>query len=102
MSRLEQLSEMLKEDPDDSFLNYALALEYGKAGDLRKAIDTIETMLKVHSTYLGAYYQLGKYYEELKEDEKAASTYKKGIMLAQEQKNLKTLGELRTALDLLD
>jgi Tfp pilus assembly protein PilF len=102
MSRLDQLLEMLKSEPHDSFLNYALALEYAKANDISKAIELIESIIVRDETYLGAYYQLGKYYEEISETEKAIITYKKGVSIAQLQKNNKALGELNEALWMLE
>jgi tetratricopeptide (TPR) repeat protein len=101
-SRLEQLQQMLKEEPLDPFLNYAIALEHAKNGDVQKAITIIEEVLMRDENYLGAYYQLGKYYEENDQKEKAISTYKKGIEIAKKQNNRKTLGELNTALMLLE
>ncbi|MFL5764932.1 MAG: tetratricopeptide repeat protein [Bacteroidia bacterium] len=100
--RLEQLHEMLREEPDDSFLNYALALEYGKSGDIKKAIELIENVLQRDANYLGAYYQLGKYYEAVRQNENALLTYKKGAVIAQAQNNKKALGELNEALWMLE
>lgn len=93
---------MLKDEPKDSFLNYALAIEYAKTGDLKKAIQLIEDLLIHDSNYLGAYYQLGKYYEQVERPQDAITTYNKGIILAQQQKNKKTEGELNEALWMLE
>lgn len=102
MSRLSQIQEMLKNEPNDSFLNYALALEYGKLENVKKAIELIEALLVRDEEYLGAYYQLGKYYEQIENPEMAISTYKKGVSLAQKKKNNKALGELNEALWMLE
>ncbi len=100
--RLEQLLEMLKSEPNDSFLNYALALEYAKANDVLKAIELIEALLLRDENYLGAYYQSGKYYEQLGNTEKAMEIYTKGIAIAKKQNNRKALGELNEALVMLE
>lgn len=102
MSRLTQIQEMLKNEPNDSFLNYALALEYAKVNNVNKAIELIETLLSKDENYLGAYYQLGKYYEQIQDLPNAISTYKKGIVIAQKIKNNKALGELNEALWMLE
>lgn len=102
MTRLKQIEEMLRSDPADPFLNYALALEYVKIGEVEKAIIIIENILKRDENYLGAYYQLGKYYEQTLQPEKAVSIYQKGIEIAQKQNNCKTLGELNEALQMLE
>ena len=100
--RIEKLKKMLEKEPFDSFLNYALALEYEKANEIHKAIQLIEALLVRDQHYLGAYYQLGKYYEIIQKPELSIDTYKKGIAIALEQKNKKTLSELKEALILLE
>lgn len=97
-NRLEQLKKMLETEPHDSFLNYALALEYAGANDLHKAIELMEKLIARDKQYLGAYYQLGKYYELLKQPEKAIHAYKTGIEIADQQKNRKARVELNEAL----
>ena len=97
-SRLQHIQEMLKNEPQDSFLNYVLALEYAKTDDVKKAIELIEELLVRNENYLGAYYQLGKYYEQIEQQKSAINTYKKGIVIAQLQNDKKTLGELNEAL----
>ena len=100
--RLDYILQMLKTEPNDSFLCYALSLEYAKSDELEKAIETIEALLSIDVDYLGAYYQLGKLYEQTGNVPLAIETYKKGITVAQKQKNRKTLGELNEALLLIE
>lgn len=101
-SRLLQIVNMLKDEPHDSFLTYALALEYVKMKELNKAIEIIERLLNRDENYLGAYYQLGKLYEETAQTDKAIATYTKGIMIAGKQNNKKTLSELQQAIFLIE
>jgi Tfp pilus assembly protein PilF len=102
MSRLNQIEEMLKSEPTDSFLNYALALEYAKVNDVKKAIELIEVLLVRDENYLGAYYQLGKYYEQTNQKQNAIDTYYKGTTVAMLQKNNKALNELNEAISVLE
>ena len=102
MSRINQLREMLQSEPHDSFLNYALALELAKENDITGAINLIEEVLQRDEKYLGAYYQLGKLYEQTANIPKAISTYQKGITIAVAQNNKKTVGELNEALWMLE
>ncbi len=97
-SRLEQIQEMLKNEPNDSFLNYALALEYAKIDEVKKAIELIDELLKRDENYLGAYYQLGKYYEQTEQKQNAILTYQKGILIAKQKNDRKAVGELNEAL----
>lgn len=101
-TRLNQIIEMLKDEPNDSFLNYALAIEYAKSDNIKKAIEIIESLLIRDSTYLGAYYQLGKFYEQLDQLDTAISIYNKGVVIAKQQNNKKAEGELNEALWMLE
>ena len=92
---------MLEKEPEDSFLNYALALEYAKINKLELAISTLATILQKDKNYLGAYYQLGKLYEQNNQKEQAIHTYKSGIAIAQQQSNSKALAELKEALSVV-
>ena len=100
-SRLLQIQEMLVKEPKDSFLNYALALEHLTLNDIPRAISIIAELLQRDENYLGAYYQLGKLYEETQEVNLAEEIYKKGMVVAQLQKNQKTFRELNEALSLI-
>jgi len=102
MSRVEEILKMMKTDPKDSFLRYALALEYEKSGDLKLVIDCIESLLKDDPNYLGAYYKLGQLYEVKDDLDTAEEIYKKGIVLAEAKKDNKTKGELEEALWLIE
>lgn len=101
-SRLELLNQMLLKEPGDPFLNYAMALEFHKGGEKQKAIALLENIIRVDANYLAAYYQLGKFYEEISEKNKSIEIYQKGIFIAQAQKNMKTLSELREALQQIE
>jgi tetratricopeptide (TPR) repeat protein len=100
--RLSQLEELLKDDPHDSFLQYGIALELAKKGNVPEAISRIEKLLSEKPDYIGAYYQLGQYYEAEGNNEEAIDTYKKGILVAQKINNVKTMNELREALQQLE
>lgn len=102
MDRIDQISEMLSKDPKDSFLRYALALEYEKVGDSKKAIQLIKELIESDEEYLGAYYKLGQLYEEKNDLKTAVSIYKKGIELAEKQNDVKARGELNEALWLIE
>lgn len=98
MSRIEQIKAMLKDDPGDAFLIYALALEHEKAGETTAAIELLVSLQNNQPGYLPLYYKLGKLYESLSRIPDAVQYYKKGINLAQQQNDTKTLLELKEAL----
>jgi tetratricopeptide (TPR) repeat protein len=100
-SRIEQLQEFLKEDSNDSFLKYALALEYVRVEENETARDCFLKLIENDENYVASYYQLGKLYESLNDLEKAIEIYKKGIKIAKNSKNKKTLLELQKAYNML-
>jgi len=100
-SRIEQLQEFLKDDINDSFLKYALALEYVKVKENDTARDCFLKLIKEDKDYVASYYQLGKLYESLNEVVKAMRIYENGIEIAKKIKNEKTLLELQEAYNML-
>ena len=88
-------------DINDSFLKYALALEYVRVKENDIARDCFLKLIKEDKNYVASYYQLGKLYESLNEVEKAMEIYKNGIEIAQKIENKKTLLELQEAYNML-
>ncbi len=97
-ARLERLLHMQQNQPNDVFLNYALALEWLKTGDSSRAISALERTIELDPAYLAAYYQLGQVLLDNSRKEEAISAFEKGIQQAQQSKDLKTLAELKNAL----
>ena len=100
--RMQQIQQMLEENPDDSFLKYAAALELRKSGDTESSAKLMEEILAKDNNYLAAYYQLGKLYEEMGDRDNAAEIYKQGQQIANEQGDTKALTELSEALAMLE
>lgn len=100
--RIKLIEEMLASHADDPFLNYAAALEFKKQGNPNRSISILEDVVKKNKEYLGAYFQLGKLYEESNKLAKARTTYRKGREVAKKLNDVKTLGELTEALLLID
>lgn len=101
-NRVDEIKKMLKTDPNDSFLTYALALEHEKAGDVKAAIKILEELNRQDPEYLGSYYKLGQLYENNNKANKAISIYRAGIKLADEKSDYKAKGELEEALWLIE
>lgn len=81
-TRLEELLELLKAEPNDSFLKYALAIEYQNTGDKDKALRTFEDLRQRNPNYLALYNPLGLLYEQKGEIENAIKIYEEGCALA--------------------
>ncbi len=96
MNRLEKLLEFLKNEPNDEFLQYALATEYLRLNDTAKALQYYETLVEKHPDYVGTYYHLGKLYEALNRKADAIVIYEKGMIIARQKRDNHALSELQT------
>lgn len=96
-NRIERLEALIVDNPNDTFALFALAKEHEKAGMHVVAAQLFEKLLVVDDTYVGAYYHLGKVYEQLEEVKKALNIYEAGIIIAQQQNDFHSLSELKNA-----
>ncbi len=97
MDKIERLKEFLNANPDDCFVQHALALEYIKKGNEHKAKELFEKILSVDENYIGSYYHLAKLLERNGENEEAISTYEKGMKKAKEAGDQHSYNELQSA-----
>ena len=99
--RIKQLEQFILEDPGDPFNFYALGLEYSKV-DPTKSIAIFTRLLADHKNYIPTYYQLAKLYEGFGQKENAIQIFKEGVKVAEAQRDLQTLRELRAGLEELE
>jgi tetratricopeptide (TPR) repeat protein len=97
MERIAKLNEFLKESPDDSFLEHALALEYIKSGNDEKAGKLFYKILEREPGYVGSYYHLGKLLERKNDVCEALKVYKKGMEIALSKDDRHSYNELFAA-----
>lgn len=102
LSRKELLLDLLSKEPNDVFLNYALAMEHLAENDFNFARQQLLNTLAIDESYLPCYYQLGQVNEKLGDNTQALGYYKKGLVLAQLQQNKKAIGELNEAIWMLE
>lgn len=96
-SRIERLEQIIVDNPRDTFGLFALAKEYEKAGLLERSVQLFEKLLVVDEEYIGAYYHLGKVYEQSQEVKKALNIYEAGISIAKKLNDMHALSELKNA-----
>lgn len=95
-NRLEQLLDMLEEDPRDPFNLYAVAIEYQEINP-EKSKQLFEKLLLEHPGYLPTYFHAAALFADLHDREKALHIYNLGIDLAAKQQNQHALRELSNA-----
>lgn len=94
--------EMLVTEPNDVFLNYALAIELETEKEFDAAEQQLLKTLEVDQNYLPCFYRLGQIAEKIKTPEEAIAYYKRGLDLAKKQNDTKTANELNEAIWLLE
>ncbi|MCE3260219.1 MAG: hypothetical protein K0S12_1860 [Bacteroidetes bacterium] len=102
LSRIDMLVELLKKEPDDVFLIYALGIEYVAELDLKEAEEKFKRVLSLDENYIAAYYQLGKLFESQLMNEEALKYFRIGLEKAIEQKNNRSVNEFKEAIFMLE
>lgn len=99
--RIEALKAMLAQDPNNSFVQYALAQAQAGAGDLVEAVAAYRGLLDVDPTYVAAYFHGGQTLEKLGRVDEARAIYEAGIEACTAKGDMHTRSEIQGALDLL-
>ncbi|MBT30788.1 MAG: enzyme of heme biosynthesis [Thalassobius sp.] len=94
--RLKQLFDFLKDDPNDPFLLYAIATEYGEE-NATEALKYYDKLLTEHPSYFATYYHAAALLAEIEEIERAREVYLKGIEVCKEAGEAKALQEIQNA-----
>jgi tetratricopeptide (TPR) repeat protein len=102
MSRLEQLEKLLAAEPRDVFVNFALAMEYFKAGRHDEALSQFEKVNEIDPDYVAAYYHKGNSLVALGRKEEAKPILQKGIEVAKRTRNPHAADEMKDLLNLLE
>jgi len=97
MDRIEKLMEFLQQNPADSFVQHALALEYIKLGNDEAAKHLFETILNRDPAYIGSYYHLAKLLERNEQTDAAILVYEQGMEEARKAGDNHAYGELKGA-----
>lgn len=101
--RLAQLLNFYEQDPDDTFVAFAIALEYNSLGNYERARKMFELIYEKNPSYVALYYQYGRLMEKLGQVELAQKLYEEGMHYAEKQGEVRTRAELFAALqDLLE
>ncbi len=94
--RIKLLDQFIKEEPNDPFNHYALAMEYYDY-DSQKALTILKKVIMEHPTYLPSYFKAANLLLDMEKLEEAKEIFEKGMSLASDQKNEKALSELKAA-----
>lgn len=97
-SRIEQLQQLLAQDPASSFARYGLAMAHLQQGELDRAMTEFETLLRHDPDYSAGYYHGGQTLEKLGRLDDARAYYKRGLAACRDPH---ARAEMQAALDIL-
>jgi predicted Zn-dependent protease len=82
--RMDQIEELLKDDPNDAFLRYGLAMEHSSAGDDATAVTQLRELIALDPArpYIPAFLMCGQALARLGKEGEAAAVLKQGIAAA--------------------
>jgi thioredoxin-like negative regulator of GroEL len=78
----QQLEQLLESDPDDVFLQYALAKARISEGDVEAGLAQFQTVIDRHPNYVPAYFQKGQALAERGRNDEARTVLIGGIHVA--------------------
>ncbi|TXC81652.1 hypothetical protein [Luteibaculum oceani] len=93
-NRIKLLEQWTKENPDDPFAFYALALELKAIGEIVQAQDRLNEICAEFPDYLPAFQMLGHIFLEQEKIEAAKKFFQQAKDLAYKQSNHKAIREI--------
>ncbi len=96
--RIAMLEKMVGAGQADSFAYYALGMEYRREGRIEDALSTFRTLRERDAGYLPLYLMAGQLLIDNARKDEALEWLNAGIELARNRGDMKTLGELESAL----
>jgi hypothetical protein len=94
-SRLQQIEEMLAEDPSDPELRYALAMEYISARQDEQAVRCFEDLSRDRPDYVPAYFQRAQALIRLGRSREVGPIVEQGVAAARAAGNYHAADELQ-------
>ena len=92
------LEEFVKENPNDAFARYGLALEHVKAGDTEAGLREFKTLLEKNPDYTAGYQMAGQTLASAGRTEEAIKMLSEGIACAQRTGNNHAMSEMESLL----
>lgn len=99
--RRDKIQEFLKDQPNDPFLLYSLALEDVADGLEASAVERLDVVLGADANYVPAYLQKGLILSRLERYDEAQQVLEAGIPIAQQAGDGHAAAEMQGALDMI-
>ncbi len=102
MPTLEQLLPLLNAEPEDAFLRYAVAMEYGKQSRFAEAMAEFAELIRRNPNYVPAHFMAGRTAEQSGDVPQARGFYESGIAAAKKTGDAHAASEIASALAALE
>jgi len=98
-SRLQMLSQVLTENPNDAFARYGLAMEYAKLGEVETAMEHFGKLLAAHPDYSAGYFMAAQTLVKASRADEARKFLEDGIAAAARTGNAHAQSEMQAMLE---
>ena len=95
MDRMAMLTEVLVQNPNDTFARYGLAMEYSNSGKTEEALEEFGKLLTVNPDYAAGYFMAAQTLTKVDRVEEARKMLENGIAAAQRTGNSHALSEMQ-------
>lgn len=99
MTRIHKIRTMLEREPQDAFLNFGLAMELIKEGDLIDALKAFDLVMELDPKYSAAHYHKGNTLISLERLDEAKQTLENGVQIAKAAGDSHAQREMQELLD---
>jgi tetratricopeptide (TPR) repeat protein len=96
--RFQMLSQILRENPNDAFARYGLAMEYSNRGDSELALGEFNKLLELHPDYAPGYFMAAQMLARIGRTDEAKRFLEGGIGAAARTGNSHAMGEMQAML----
>lgn len=101
-TRKEKIIALLADSPDDLFLRYGLAMELRKEGEHEESLQLLDQLMEHDPPYVPAYFMAAQQLAQIARLAEAQTTAKRGIEVAEAQRDLHAASEMREFLGSLE
>lgn len=99
MDRIQMLTQIVTENPNDAFALYGLAMEYSKANDVATAMQHFNRLVEIHPDYAAGYFMAAQLLARVGRVDEAKTFLTNGIAAAARSGNAHAKGEMEAMLD---
>jgi predicted Zn-dependent protease len=99
MDRIDMLTDVLSQDPNNAFARYGLAMEYSNSGEFDRALEEFNKLLSAHPDYTAGYFMAAQALAKAGRPAEASKMLESGIISAQHRGDGHAESEMRAMLE---